>query len=226
MISALNHGVYGYSPTRKSGMIFAKSKSTQKKSKEAFTLNAAYKPKVIDFVSDLTCNINTSKLANRDLEKSFHNLEKDIRYKNEDNIKENISNSSEQLVLALNNFVQKVDSDNNTPYINEFVKNVNSAFEENRDLLGNIGLYKTDQGFSYNEVALEYNALSSLRENTTDYIDIFSKLSSSSNELSNKSFKDHVNFKDFSYYFNYGINLYENSNLALLGTGNIINLQL
>lgn len=226
MISALNHGVYGYSPVRKSGGIFAKSTSNRKRAKETFTLNTAYKTKVLEFVSELAQNINSSKLATRDLESAFEDLEKDIKYKDERTIKDNFSNKGEQFVHALNNFVEDLETNESMPYIDNYMENVNITFEENKELLNNFGFTKENGKFYFSKSKLKGNSISNLLNNSGEYSQIFKQLNQSSVELSNRSVTEHINFKDLSYYFNYGISIYQNNSMELLGTGTIVNLKL
>lgn len=227
MISALNHGIYGYAPVRKSGVIFAKSNLKSKtNSRDVFVLNKAYKPKVLEFISDLTKNINSSRQATLSILETFEAVEKNSEYKSEKITKEKLLVQEEKLVDALNGFVENTLNENDVPAIENYMENTNKVFEENKEDLSMIGLSKNNDKFIFDKSKIEKISINELKENYEKYNDIFTKLNYSTNELSTKAVSEHINFKDFSYYFNYGINLYKNNSLELLGTGTIVNLKL
>ncbi len=187
-------------------------------------MSKAFKQEVVDYVENLSSGINNVKSSMISLKKRFKNFDEEIKYRNAENIKDDV-------IIALEDFVKGVNevksiSENTSDVLNSHFDKVKNILNENQDLLKKLKITLGNGEIKFDTESFEKINIKSLKKNKNDFINIFNDINKETNAVLSKPMTSHMEFRNFSYYFDYRLGSYQNDTFGLFKAGNIVDIQL
>lgn len=191
-----------------------KQANQYKNTELTYFLNKSLNDNVKSYMFELSANFNGLKnVANRIYEKIYYNLPNDV-----------LEESLENFTSVYNRFVGFLEenSENSNGFKN-ILNKTKSIIEENSDILNKLGINISESGF------LNLNADEALNMSNIDtdktqqfYLNLYDKMCSFMQE----PMSNHMDFKDFSYYFNYSGDYDKNKSFKVIEQGILVDISL
>lgn len=200
---------------------FMKSESSESEQEFSYFLNKAFKDDIKSYVSKISNSFNSLKNITNYLA---------LKLNNKFEIHENVENSAKQIhkfAEKYNQFLDFYNSDYNAnKNFSEYVTSVQNTINENKDTLENIGIYLT----SNNKLSLSEDFSQETLKGCSN--NILNNLKYVCDVIYQKTFEtmkepltSYMNFKDFSYYFNYSMDKNNMKTFTLLERGLLVDIE-
>ncbi len=179
-----------------------------------YFLNKSLNDNVKSYMFELSSNFNGLKnIANNIYEKMYYGL-------NIDNLQENIEN----FTYTYNRFIGFLEENlENSGGFTKILENTKDIVNGNISTLNEIGINVSENGFLSLEKdnnIKDYNL--DIKQAQKFYLNFYDKMC----DFMSEPMSNHMNFRDFSYYFNYSGDYNKNSSFKLIEQGIVIDIQL
>ena len=185
-----------------------------KNSQMTYFLNKSLNDNVKSYMFELSSNFNGLKsTANNIYEKIYYNSHME-------NLEENI----EEFTHTYNRFVGFLEENTeNSGGFTSILQNIKNFTNENESTLKDIGINISNSGFLSIEEDKNINGKNINKEKAKKfYLDFYDKMC----DFMKEPMSNHMDFKDFSYYFNYGVDYNKNSSFKLIEQGLLVDITL
>ncbi len=185
-----------------------------KNSQMTYFLNKSLNDNVKSYMFELSSNFNGLKsTANNIYEKIYYNSHME-------DLEENI----EEFTHTYNRFIGFLEENTeNSGGFTSILKNVKNFINENESTLKDIGINISNSGFLSIEEDKNINGKNINKEKAKKfYLDFYDKMC----DFMKEPMSNHMDFKDFSYYFNYGGDYNKNSSFKLIEQGLLVDITL
>lgn len=192
----------------------AKSIRQYKNTDFTYFLNKALNDNVKSYIFELSINFNSLKnISNNIYEKMHYNLPVDT-------LKDNIDN----FVLAYNRFVGFLQENiENSKHFENILNKTKNDINNNLKILDNLGINISSNGFLNIREGLNLQENQIDKEETKSfYNNIYEKICSFMVE----PMSNYMDFKDFSYYFNYSGDYNKNKSFKIIEQGLLLDISL
>ncbi len=189
-------------------------------------MNKAYNSKVISYISDIASSINELKSSTNSLIKEFNSMNKSLRYKGEDEtfniLKDEIDDFVYTYNVSTDIFNENIEDNN---YLKEYYNDTKGVLLKNKSALNNIGVYlDKDKKLSFDEESFDNMSTNQKINNLREVGQIFNSINDNTNEILKVPLTNHMEFKNFNYYFNYKINTTYNDTFKLIESGTLFDI--
>lgn len=180
-------------------------------------LNKANNENVINYMRNISDNMNSLKVKINNLNKEFATIETSLKYENEENTLEIITEDINKFAKSYNEAKEKLNSSGHTisDYIIRLEEEIISITENKK----NTGLSIVDSYLKFDNTNLRDNIMSGNRDTVKDLEILFNTLKEETVEVFKLSLSSHMNFRDFKYYFNYRLEHNYESSTTIIETG-------
>lgn len=179
------------------------SQYQKSRKKTAYYLNKSFNNNIKEYMSEMSLNLNSLKNISNNLSES---LETSFVNKN---LYQDIENNLNNFTFTYNKLIGFLDKnkENNLKF-NNMSENIKSFMKNNQKFLNRIGIDISKEGFlSIND----NNDIKMIKRDKNNIKNFYRKVYKNLCNIMQEPMSAHMNFKDFSYYFNY-YNGYNNEN--------------
>ncbi len=193
---------------------------------KSIRLNKAYNPKVISYISDIASSVNELKSSTNSIRKEFREVSKSFKYKGEEETFNIIKDEIDDFLEAYNTSTDIFNKDlKDSSYLKDYYNEIQGSIKKNIKPLNNLSIYlDKDNKLHFNEEEFDNSSLESKVASIKNLSKLFKKVNNETNEVLKVPLSNHLDFKSFSYYFNYKINSTYNDTFKLVETGTLIDI--
>ncbi len=193
--------------------------------KKPVNLSKAYNKNVIDYVNDLSTTINSVKVAGNETFQAFKRINGNTR-RSEEELKDDLIIALDDLASSLNatnNFSNDVSQSVDYNRYNDTIKEI---FQNNKSVLEDIDLSYVDGNFNFDVLSFESKDLGELKTKVSLSENVINEINLVTKDFMEIPMSKHMEFKSFSYYFNYALGVMDKDSFGVIGSGTILDLQL
>lgn len=177
--------------------------------------------KVVDYMRTVANSVNDMKFSVKTLTRSVSRYATDY-YKNDELVKEFIEEDVEEFARALNsNFRGSLSTELSSGNIDDYLGKIQQSLATNMNLISNLGI-EIENGQAV--VAGKPKDYDKIKENIDEYVDMFSEINDTTNEMLSKSIYEHVKFRDMKLFVNYNFNSDRKQSFELFTEGIVLDV--
>lgn len=184
--------------------------------KKSYFMNKSLNDNVKAYIFEMSSSFNNLKNISNHLTEKL-----ETRFMTEP-IKEDIENNIENFTKMYNNFIGFLEENSENSYkFKNISSNIKKFSASNKKILNKMGININSNGFLY---VKENNDLKNIQKDKEILKTFYSKIYNNLCKFMQEPMSKHMEFKDFSFYFNYSNNFNKNSSFKLIEQGVLIDI--
>ncbi len=202
-----------------------RTENTSKQDK-GILMTKAYNSEVISYISNIAGSVNELKSATSSIMKEFKDMNRNLKYRGEEETYEIIKDEIDYFVSTYNIATEVFnESAKESNYLKEYYDDISDVVKGNKKVLNSLGIGIDKNNQLYFDEK-EFDNMSSVNKITTlrNAKNVLDEFNNTTNEILQVPLSQHMQFKNFNYYFNYKINTAYNDSFKLVETGTLIDI--